>query len=101
MPTEHADGSRQRHPADKEWSCTPQPRNTGVYYYPRITMALVHRVGQPNKWPKNPGNALSDALVMSSSENFAADAAKKTSFSCGFNQFINSNRLILTTDFPY
>jgi len=34
-----------RDPADKEWSCTPQPRNTGVYYYPGITMALVHAPG--------------------------------------------------------
>jgi len=26
-------------------SFTPQPRNTGVYYYPRSTMALVHAPG--------------------------------------------------------
>ena len=45
MPIEHADGSRQRHPADKEWTCTPQPLNTGVYHYPGTAMALVHAPG--------------------------------------------------------
>jgi len=34
-----------RDPADKEWSCTPQPLNTGVYYYPGTTMAMVHAPG--------------------------------------------------------
>jgi len=32
---------------------------------------------QPTKSPKEPGNALSDALLMSRFQNFAADAAKK------------------------
>jgi len=31
---------------------------------------------QPKKWPKYPGNALSDALLMSRFEKFVADAAK-------------------------
>jgi len=30
---------------------------------------------EPKKSPKNPGNALSDALLMSRFQNFAADAA--------------------------
>ena len=33
----------------------------------------------PPNWPKKTGNALSDALLMSSFQNFAADAAKKKS----------------------
>jgi len=34
-------------------------------------------VEQPKKSPKNPGNALSDALLISRFQNFAADATKK------------------------
>ena len=34
-------------------------------------------VKQSNMLPENPGNALSDALLMSRFQNFAADAAKK------------------------
>jgi len=38
---------------------------------------FLERVEQPKISPKNPGNALSDALLMSCFQNFAADAAKK------------------------
>ena len=34
-------------------------------------------VEKPKKWPKKSANALSDALLMSRFQNFAADAAKK------------------------
>jgi len=37
---------------------------------------FVERVEQPKISPKNPGNALSDVLLMSCFQNFAADAAK-------------------------
>jgi len=37
-------------------------------------------VEQPKKSPKPPGNALSDALLLSHFEDFAADAAKKNRF---------------------
>jgi len=36
---------------------------------------LLEGVEQPKKSPKPPGNALSDALLMSRFQNFAADAA--------------------------
>jgi len=36
-------------------------------------------VEQPKKWPTNPGNTLSDALLMSRFQNFAADATKENS----------------------
>jgi len=39
---------------------------------------ILERVEQPKISPKNPGNAFSDALLMSCFQNFAADAAKKT-----------------------
>ena len=38
---------------------------------------FLEGVEQPNISPKKPGNALSDALLMSRFQNFAADAAKK------------------------
>jgi len=34
-------------------------------------------VEQPKKWPKNPGNALSNTLLMSRFQNLAADTARK------------------------
>jgi len=37
---------------------------------------LFEGVEQPKKWPKKPGNALSDALRMSCFQNVAADAEK-------------------------
>ena len=51
---------------------------------------FLERVEQPKISPKNPGNALSDALLMSYFQNFAADAAKNCA-SRGFNLWINSN----------
>ena len=38
---------------------------------------FLEGVEQPKIWPKKPENALSDALLMSRFQNFAADAAKK------------------------
>jgi len=38
---------------------------------------FLEGVEQPKISPKKPGNALSDALLMSRFQNFAADAAKK------------------------
>ena len=38
---------------------------------------FLEGVEQPKTSPKTPGNALSDALLMSRFQNFAADAAKK------------------------
>jgi len=38
---------------------------------------FLERVEQPKISPKKPGNAFSDALLMSCFQNFAADAAKK------------------------
>ena len=38
---------------------------------------FLEGVEQPKISPKNPGNALSDALLMSRFENFADDTAKK------------------------
>jgi len=43
-----------------------------------IKHLFLERLEQPFKSPKNPGNALSDALLMSHLQNFAAGAAKKT-----------------------
>ena len=37
---------------------------------------FLERVEQPKISPKTPGNALSDVLLMSCFQNFAADAAK-------------------------
>jgi len=57
-------------------------------------------VEQPKKWPKPPGNAFSDTLLMSRFQNFAADATKKQTAlravfwnraSRGFDYLINSN----------
>jgi len=45
---------------------------------------FLEGVEQPKISPKNPGNALSNALLMSRSQNFAADAAKKKT-ARGFN----------------
>jgi len=42
-----------------------------------IKHLFFDRVEQPKILPKPPGNALSDALLMSCFPNFAADAAKK------------------------
>jgi len=39
---------------------------------------LLEGVEQPKIWSKKPGNALSDALLMSRFQNFAADAATLT-----------------------
>ena len=39
---------------------------------------FLERVEQPKISPKKPANALSDALLMSCFQNFAADAGKKT-----------------------
>jgi len=41
-------------------------------------------VEQPKISPKTPGNALSDALLMSRFQNFAADAAKTNRTPCSF-----------------
>ena len=41
---------------------------------------FLEGVEQPKTSPKTPGNALSDALLMSPFQNFAANAAKKTQF---------------------
>jgi len=55
-------------------------------------------VEQSKKWAQKPGNALSDALLMSRLENFAADAANSRDFffkkktSRGFNSLINLNQ---------
>jgi len=38
---------------------------------------FLEGVEQPKNSPKNPGNALSDALLMSRFQNLAANAAKK------------------------
>ena len=52
---------------------------------------FLEGVEQPKISPKNPGNAFSDALLMSRFQNFVADAAKKNRAPRGFNQLINSN----------
>jgi len=41
---------------------------------------FLERVEQPKISPKKPGNAFSDALLMSRFQKFAADAAKKNRF---------------------
>jgi len=41
-------------------------------------------VEQPKKWPTNPGNTLSDALLMSCFQYFAADTTKKTALCAVF-----------------
>jgi len=41
---------------------------------------FLEGVEQPKISPKRPGNALSDALLMSRFQNFAADAAKNGFF---------------------
>jgi len=43
---------------------------------------FLEGVEQPKKLPKKPSNALSDALLMSRFQNFAADAAKTKSALC-------------------
>jgi len=45
---------------------------------------FLERVEQPKKSQKKPGNALSDALLMSCFQNFAADAAKRKPRSARF-----------------
>jgi len=45
------------------------------------------KLSNSKKSHKNPGNALSDALLMSHFQNFAADAAKKRNSSCKFSVF--------------
>jgi len=45
---------------------------------------LSEGVQQPKKSPKNPGNALSEALLKQRLKNFAADAAKKKRRSAQF-----------------
>jgi len=42
-----------------------------------LTHLFLEGVEQPKISPKKPGNAFSDALLMSRFQNFAADAAKK------------------------
>ena len=42
-----------------------------------LKLLFMEGVEQPKISPKKPGNALSDALLMSRFQNFAADAAKK------------------------
>ena len=49
---------------------------------------FLERVEQPKISPKNPGISLSDALLMSCFQNFAANAAKKTT-AVLINQLIN------------
>jgi len=41
---------------------------------------FLEGVDQPKMSRKNPGNVLSDALLMSRFQNFAADASKKKNF---------------------
>jgi len=57
-----------------------------------LKQLVLKGVEQPKTSTKNPGNALSDALLMSHSQNFAADATKKKTprvfqnrVLCGFN----------------
>ena len=45
---------------------------------------FLERVKQPKISPKNPGNAFSDALLISCFQNFAADAAEKKTRSTQF-----------------
>jgi len=45
---------------------------------------FLEGVEQPKISPNNPGNALSDALLMSPFQNFAADAARKKPRSARF-----------------
>ena len=53
---------------------------------------FLEGVEQPKISPKKPGNAPSDALLMSRFQIFAADTAKKNPCCRGFNQLINSNQ---------
>ena len=59
---------------------------------------------QPKISPKKPGNALSDELLMSRFQNFAADAAKKTSRSAQFFETtlraVSTNSLIRINSEP-
>jgi len=48
---------------------------------------FVERVEQRKMSPKNPGNAFSDALLMSCFQNFAADAAKNNYLKPRFARF--------------
>jgi len=53
---------------------------------------FLEGVEQPKISPKTPGNAFSDALLLSRFQNFAADAAKKkTALRTFFNLLIDSN----------
>jgi len=54
---------------------------------------FLEGVEQPKISPKNPGNVLSNALLMSRFQNFAADAAKKNTgfLKPRFARFTNSN----------
>jgi len=58
---------------------------------------FLEAVQQPKILPKNPGNALSNVLLMSRFQNFAADAAKKnhgffeTALCAVLNEFIRIN----------
>jgi len=56
-----------------------------------LKLLFLDRLEQPKKLPGKTGNALSDALLMSCFQIFAADAAKKKPASRGFNELINSN----------
>jgi len=58
----------------------------------RTKTPLLEGVEQPKKWPKNPGNALSNALLMSRFKIFAADAAKQKPRSARF--FENALRAV-------
>ena len=44
-------------------------------FIPKLEHLLLEEVEQPKLSPKKPGNALSDALLMSRSQNFADDDA--------------------------
>ena len=63
-------------PVDKEWV------NCGVLH-----RLFFEGVQQPKKSPKKIGNAVSDALLMSRVENFAAGIAQKKQF---FAQFFEA-----------
>ena len=64
---------------------------------------ILDGVEQPNILPKPPGNAVSDALLMSGFQNFVSDATKKKTTLCAIliNEVlrINSGPKILRSCF--
>ena len=60
---------------------------------------FLERVEQPKISPKNPGNALDDALLMSCFQNFSAGAAKFFEYTRIHSLLVNAPRSFLKLRF--